>query len=490
MVTTSMASVLRARAAAEPHRPAVTVTGGGAPEETITFAELDRASDEAAKALVERGLDIGEMVTIALPNSIEFIVAAFAGIKAGATVQPVSHRLPLIERQGIVDLADSRLVIGVPATDHPDRSCVEAVDELVPETKRLAPDRVSPTWKATTSGGSSGRPKLIITTTPGTLDREAKPDYLLPKDDTVLIPGPLFHTAPFTMSLLGVLHGNHVVLQRRFDAAEVVDLIARHRPSFVLLVPTMMHRIWRLEPDRRGLDVSCIQTMFHMAAACPAWLKRWWIDWLGPEHVFELYGASDSPGNTVINGVEWLAHPGSVGRPNLGAVKVTDDEGRDLPSGEVGEIWMAPPPGTVSRARVVDGDARERDGWTSVGDLGWLDADGYLYIADRRSDLILTGGENVYPAEVEAALEQHSGVRSCLVVGLPDDDLGQRVHAVVEVADGVTEAILREHIESLLVRYKTPRTYELVDHPLRDDAGKARKSAVVDRILSQQAAER
>jgi bile acid-coenzyme A ligase len=479
-----MGSLLRRQAEGRPDDPALTVTGGGVDDEVVTFAKLHRRSDAAALAIVERGVEVGDMVTIALPNSVEFIVAAFAGIKAGATVQPASHRLPLAERRGIVDLADSRLVIGAKPDDHPGRDCIVDLAELDPTSGAPPPDRVSPTWKATTSGGSTGRPKLIVTTTPGALDPEAKPDYLLPKDETVLIPGPLFHTAPFTMSLLGILHGNHVVLQRRFDAAEVVALIGRHRPSFLLLVPTMMHRIWRLDEEQRDVDVSCIRTMFHMAAACPEWLKRWWIDWLGADRVFELYGASDSPGNTVISGEEWLAHPGSVGRANLGAIKVTGESGAELPPGEIGEIWMTPPPGSPSRARVVGGDARQRDGWTSVGDLGYLDDDGYLYIADRRTDLILTGGENVYPAEVEAALEQHPGVRSCLVVGLPDDDLGQRVHAVVEADPGVTEDDLRRHIESLLVRYKTPRTYELVSGPLRDDAGKARKSAVVARIVA------
>ena len=486
-MVTAMATVLRRRAREHPARLALTVTGGSQDDERCSFGELDERSERVARAIVDRGVGVGEMVTIALPNSTDFIVAAFGALKAGATIQPVSHRLPLHERQGIVELADSRLIIGVTAGDHPERDSVATLAELVTEhSAGPLPELVSPTWKATTSGGSSGRPKLIITTTAAVLDEQAKPDYLLPCDDVVLIPGPLFHTAPFTQSMLGVLHGNHVILHRRFDAAEVVASIRVHRPAFVLLVPTMMHMIWRLPAAERDVDVSCIKTMFHMASACPAWLKQWWIDGLGPDHVFELYGASDSPANTVISGTEWLEHRGSVGRANLGALAVTDEAGQPLPPGAVGEIWMRPPDGYISRAKVVGGDAREWQGWTSVGDLGWMDEDGYLYIADRRSDLILTGGENVYPAEVEAALERHPGVRSCLVVGLPDEDLGQRVHAVVEVADGVTEEALRTHMDASLVRYKTPRSYEFTDGPLRDDAGKARKSEMVARIAGRE----
>ncbi len=189
----------------------------------------------------------------------------------------------------------------------------------------------------------------------------------------------------------------------------------------------------------------------------------------------------------MITGREWLDHRGSVGRAALGEIHVTDEAGRPLPPGEVGEIWMRPPAGRPSRARVVGGDARTRDGWTSVGDLGWLDDDGYLYVADRRADLIVTGGENVYPAEVEAALERHPGVRSAVVVGLPDEDLGQRIHAVVEVDPGVDEAGLRGHLADQLVPYKTPRSYDLVDEPLRDEAGKVRKRDVVARISEREA---
>jgi bile acid-coenzyme A ligase len=339
---------------------------------------------------------------------------------------------------------------------------------------------VSQQWKIATSGGTSGVPKVIVTTTSADIADGAQPDYLLPKDDVVLIPGPLYHSAPFTMSLLSIVHGNHLILGTRFDAGATLGLVDRWRPSFVLLVPTMMQRISRLPQDvRTRTDVSCLRTVFHMASHCPEWLKDEWIQWLGAERIFELYGASDSPGNTIISGPEWLEHRGSVGRPSLGEFAIRGNDGLPLPIGQIGEIWMRPPPGVPTRARVIGAPPPPEDGWTTVGDLGWLDSDGYLYVSDRRTDMLVTGGENVYPAEVEGALESHPGVISSVVIGLPDDDLGQRVHAIVQLLAGTTEDDLREHLAGQLARYKNPRSYELVDHPLRDDAGKVRKSELV-----------
>ncbi|HSY14395.1 MAG TPA: AMP-binding protein [Jatrophihabitantaceae bacterium] len=471
-----MVQAIRHWACHAPADPALTVDGT-----TLTFAELDTLTESAGHALLRLGVIAGDRVTVALPNSIEFIVASIAILKVGAAIQPISHRLPLAERQAIVELAEPALIIGVDSLDHPDRHCVPGLPTTAIQGEQRLPEVVSTTWRITMSGGSTGRPKLIITTTPALIDLDAKPDYLLPQRGVVLIPGPLYHTAPFTQSLLALMHGNHLILEKRFDAAATMELLERYRVNFVLLVPTMMSRIWKLPAEDRDRDLSALTTVFHMAASCPRWLKQAWIDWLGPDRIFELYGASDSPANAVISGPEWLLHPGSVGRPALGDMCVMDADGRPLPAGEIGEIWMRPPAGMPSRARVVGGDTVQRDGWTTVGDLGSIDADGYLYIADRRSDMIVTGGENVYTAEVEAALDRHHGVLSSAVIGLPDDDLGQRVHAVVEVAAGVTEDELRSHLSEQLDRYKTPRSYELTQRPLRDDAAKVRKSELIRR---------
>ena len=195
----------------------------------------------------------------------------------------------------------------------------------------------------------------------------------------------------------------------------------------------------------------------------------------------KLYGGTEGQSSTVLSGREWLEHRGSVGRPSRGEIQIWGEDGQVLPPGEVGEVWMR---ADVDRERptyhYVGAEAETRDGWDCLGDIGWMDADGYLYLADRRTDMILVGGANIYPAEVEAAINEHPGVRSCAVIGLPDDDKGNRVHAIVDVPAGaeVDEGELATFLGERLVRYKMPRTFEFVDEPLRDDAGKVRRSAL------------
>jgi len=217
------------------------------------------------------------------------------------------------------------------------------------------------------------------------------------------------------------------------------------------------------------------------SAPCPAWLWRSFIEWLGPDVMHESFGPSERIGGTFITGREWLAHPGSVGRPmGSGTLRILDPETlEELPAGEIGEIFMLPPSGPGSTYRYVGASARRiAEGWESVGDMGRFDAEGYLYLGDRRSDMILCGGRNIYPAEVEAALDEHPAVRSSCVIGLPDDDLGSRVHALIELAHEVSDAQLRAHVAERLVRYKVPASFERVSEPLRDDAGKVRRSAL------------
>jgi bile acid-coenzyme A ligase len=472
-----MVQAFRAWAAAYPDARALTVD-----EQTLSYAELDERTDEVARALAEMGVTEGDYVTVALPNSVGFVVSTIAILKLGAVVQPVSSRLPSRERDAIVGLAGSKLVIGAEGD-----GCVRHVPDISmlrpgDRARSLPAEPVSRPWRASTSGGSSGRPKLIVGTASAMVDLDS-PDYLLPAEGVVMIPGPLYHGAPFLIGITALFHGNHLVLERRFDAERTIAVADRLGATYLLLVPTMMHRIWRLNPSLRQTTLPALKVLFHLASSCPRWLKEAWLQWLGPERVYELYGASDAPNRTIINGTEWLAHPGSVGLARQGEFKICDTSGAEVPTGETGEIWMRPPPGHSERSYVVGADMRVVDGWSSVGDLGWLDQDRYLYIADRRTDMIITGGENVFPAEVEAALERHPGVRSSAVIGAPDDDLGQRVHAIVEVDDGVTEQDLRAHMVAHLVRYKTPRTYELTTDPIRDDAGKVRKQALQARIF-------
>jgi bile acid-coenzyme A ligase len=477
MTQMSVGTALAWLAARDPHRPAITHG-----DRTVSRAELDRRTNRLARAYAGLGVAQDHLVTVGLPNGIEFYEACLAVWKLGATPQPVSARLPGREREAIVGLADPPIVVGVEPGTHGDRACVPAGFEPDPGLSDAAlPDRVAAALKAPTSGGSTGRPKIIVSGQPAVIDPTRPRGFGQRLDGTQLVPGPLYHNAPFTFSVSALLTGNHLVVLSRFDAARTLELVEQHRIDWMLLVPTMMHRIWRLPGDERlGRDLSSLAGILHLGAPCPPWLKEAWIDWLGPERIWELYAGTEAQGVTTIGGEEWLAHRGSVGRPQGGRMRICDPDGVELPAGEVGEVWMEVPPDRPPTYRYIGAEARSRDGWESLGDLGWMDTDGYLYLADRMADMILSGGANVYPAEVEAALDEHPHVASCAVVGLPDDDLGHRVHAVVQTTTRVDDDELRAFLAERLVGYKIPRSFEWVDGPVRDDAGKVRRSALRD----------
>jgi bile acid-coenzyme A ligase len=479
----SISRMISAAAAADPDRPAVTCE-----DRTITRAELDRRTNRLARAYAALGVEAGDLVTIALPNSIEFYEAAVATWKLGATPQPVSYRLPDRERQAIVELADAALVVGADPAAHPGRTVIPAGFEPDPSLDDSElPDRVAPSWKAPTSGGSTGRPKLILAGEPGAFDPDHPMFLMVQRDGCHVVPGPLYHNAPFSASTMGLIHGNHVVVLPKFDAEATLAAIDRHRPDFVLVVPTMMLRMWRLPDDVKArYDLSSLRVVWHMAAPCPPWLKEAWIEWIGGERLMELYAGTEAQAVTIIRGDEWLGHRGSVGRCLSGEMKIVDPEtGADLPPGQVGEVYMRWKPGGPATYRYVGADARRlSDGWESLGDMGYLDADGYLFLGDRRSDMILSGGANIYPAEVESVLMEHPQVVSCAVIGLPDDDLGSVVHAVVQASGPLDADDLRTFVGERLVRYKVPRTVEFVEWQVRDDAGKVRRTALRDERVS------
>ena len=474
MAVMSISRAISLHATERPHDPALTCG-----DVTLSWREFDRRTNRLARAYAGLGVEADDLVTIALPNSTAFFEAAFACWKLGATPQPVSAKLPGRELEEIVELADSKLVVGVDDERVPHRTTVPVGYEPDP---RLGddelPDAVASNWKAPTSGGSTGRPKIILAADPGRFDVDA-PGFQLPNRSTCVIPGVLYHNAPFTISTLSLVGGNHVVNFPRFVPQLVLDAITEHRPTYLYLVPTMMNRIWKLpEEVRAAADVSSLRVAVHMAAHCPAWLKEEWIHWVGPDVLCELYAGTEIQSATWITGREWLEHRGSVGKPFTGEMKIVGDDGEDLPAGEIGEIYMRAAGGPNSTYRYLGADAKRLgdSDWESLGDLGWMDEDGYVYLADRRKDLILRGGSNVYPAEVEAAIDAHPAVRSCAVIGIADDDLGERVHAIVDAPDGVTENELRAHMAERLVSYKCPDSYEFVDEPVRDDAGKVRRS--------------
>ncbi len=444
---------------------------------TATFAALDDRANHLALHFRDGGVGLGDLVTIALPNSIDFYAAAFAAWKLGATPQPLPSRLPEPERAALVEVGRPALVV--------DRAMIVAAG-APPAPVAAVPGVVGPSFKAMASGGSTGRPKLIVAAVPTEFDPDV-PAVQMAQGDVQLVPGPLYHNGPFSFSMFGLFVGATVVVMERFDAAEALLLIETHRVTWVFFVPTMMHRIWNL-PDRDAYDVSSLRQVFSTGAPWPVWLKERWIGWLGPDRIREGYGGTESQGGTSITGAESLTHPGSVGLPQGGCgMRILDEHGNDLPTGEVGEVYFMPATGPGTTYRYLGAEAKAHEGWETIGDLGYVDAEGYLYLVDRRTDLVVTGGANVYPAEVEAVIESFPGVRSCAVIGLPDDDLGQRVHAIVDlpgvdVADhtlaATTSHALRDHVRGHLAPYKVPRTVELVGEPLRDDAGKVRRSAL------------
>ena len=475
---TTFLSVLRRLAAAEPGRPSLTYR-----DETLTRAEfLDRV-ERLAALFAGHGVTEGSVVTIGLPNSIGFLESLFAAWALGAVPQPISDRLPPLERAAIVDLADPALIVGAPPSGAGTRPVLESVPRQLPAGPKVSfTPGVSPEWKLMTSGGSTGRPKLIGATQPALFEfvGPASGLVVLRPDGVVLMAGPLAHNGPFVATTCAMLLGNHVVLMPRFDPAETLRLVEKHWVTWMLLVPTMMLRIWRLPGEvRLAADVSSLEVAFHLAAPCPAWLKQAWIDWLGPEKVIELYGGTELQAVTVISGTEWLEHRGSVGRTVLGEIDIRDPEGRPVPVGEEGEIWMRRGPDAASPYRYVGATARSAaDGWESLGDIGKVDADGYVYITDRLADMILVGGANVYPAEIEAALDEHPAVGSCCVIGLPDEDLGNIPYAIVELSGPASDEDLMAHLRQRLAPYKLPRVIERATTPLRDDAGKVRRSAL------------
>lgn len=483
MTSVSFSRRITDLATADPDRPAITCG-----DRSLTRAELESAANRLARDLAAGGVTRGDLVTIALPNSVDWFVAFAAAWKLGAIPQPVSARLPERELAAIVELANPTAVIGVDHGVFPGRRCLPVGYRPDPDVDDAPlPDVESPAWKAPTSGGSTGRPKLIVSGDASVLDLDAPPAVRITPEGCMVMPGPLYHNGPLIWSCMALLWGDHVVVLPRFDAEGTLAAVAEHRADIVYLVPTMMKRIWRLpEEVRDGYDLSSLQVVWHLAEPCPEWLKQVWLDWLGPERIFELYGGTEGQASTIISGTEWLAHRGSVGRPATGEIMIADAEGNPLPAGEMGEVWMRRTREATTYT-YLGAEARVReDGWESLGDMGRLDEEGYLYLGDRMQDMVLSGGSNIYPAEVEAALQEHPRVRSCAVIGLPDDDLGQRVHAIVEAdpAEVGTHELLA-FLGERLVRYKVPRTIEFVTETLRDDAGKVRRGALrADRIAA------
>jgi len=481
----AMGDAPRFHADRDPDAPAYTFDGV-----TLTRAQLESKVAAAAAALSHHGVEEGDVVSLLVPSGPHFIALTFALWRLGATPNPLSHRLTSVELSELIALLSPRLIIGG------DRSAVGGLDWVpadfgsgsLSDAAPGCPSKIASPWKIASSGGSSGRPKLVVDPARSVVDPyHPMPMLKMKADDVIFHPAPNYHTASFTQACWGLCVGAHVIQVSRFDPRLWLETVERYRVRWAYLVPTMMSRIWSLsEAERRVADLSSLEVVMHMAAPCPDWLKAAWIDWLGPERIWEVYGGTEGVGGTSISGVEWLGHRGSVGRP-VQPIRICDEQGNELPAGQVGEICFFVDPAHPTH-RLIGAD-QPSGIWQSYGDLGHVDADGYLYLADRRTDVIISGGVNLYPAEIESGLEAHPAILSAVVVGLPHDDLQAVPHAVLQVAPDAHQPAadeLAQFLRGRLAPHKLPRTIEFTRTPLRDDTGKIRRGRLrqerIDRL--------
>lgn len=448
-------------------------------EQAYGWTDLERRANQVAARLARAGVGEGDLVAVGLPSSAEHVATTFGAWKLGAAVLPLRPELPAWERDRLLALTEPRLLVGDWPDGPPGALTRDDVRATTAEDDAPPPgDPVPPHARLTATSGSTGTPKIIVAPSPGRY--VPAPQGVIDAGQSVLAVCPLYHTNGFSSCYPTLLAGDRVVLVERFDAARVVDLIERHRVAAAIMVPTMLQRIARLD-GVRDRDFSSLQRVVYGAAVLPEWVARTWLELVPPERFLFTYGGSEGLGIVACTGVEWLTHPGTTGRGVDCDVAVLDAGGRPLPPGEIGEIWLRRRGGDEQPFRYVGAEtpAPLEGGWRSFGDMGRLDAEGYLYIADRRQDMIVTGGVNVFPAEVEAALSEHPEVADVAVVGLPDPEWQRAVHAVVQPrswADPPTAEELRAWCRARLSGPKVPKAFELVEELPRTSAGKINRS--------------
>ncbi len=457
----SFSRIISARAAAEPD--AVVVISGS---ETLTAAELDVRSNRLARALLAGGVGRDDLVALSMPNGVEFVVAAVATWKAGATPHPSSPSLPPAERAALETLGRPAVALGAAPV-------LTSIPHLPvgfsPRYSGAAlPDAWATCWKAPTSSGSTGTPKIVKAAAPALMDPCAAVAPFLPRRAVQLVTAPLWHSAAFTYAFRGLLTGHRLVLTDRFDEHRFCELVDRHAVTWTLLSPSMIHRLVRI-PDRSA--VASLETVLHMGARCAPADKRALIDWLGADRVVEVYAGSESNGLTMITGGEWLTKPGSVGKPLAGTeLRVVREDGSAAAPGEIGQIWMRR--GRRPAYRYLGAPSRRTaEGWDTLGDIGFLDDDGYLTVVERAADVIVRAGVPVYPSRVEHVLEAHPAVRSAVVF-----DDGGGITAVAEADGTVTAGQLRDFAAARLDPIESPTVIHLTRTPVRNDAGKVRRS--------------
>jgi long-chain acyl-CoA synthetase len=498
-------------AASTPSKPAVIMADTGA---TLTYAELDSRSIRLSRALHSAGLRPGDDVALLSENNLAYYEVFWAALRSGLYVTAINQHLTASEVSYIVGdcgakalvvssalagiacdivattpAVELRLAIGgdVPGHDDYDAALAAASPEPLPEQPR-GRDLLY-------SSGTTGLPKGVKAPLPGQEVHEAAdpllglfgPLYGFDADTVYLSPAPLYHAAPLRFG--GMIHsvGGTVVVMPRFEPTAALAAIERFGVTHSQWVPTMFVRMLKLPDDvRGGHDLSTHRIAVHAAAPCPVEVKQQMIAWWGPV-LREYYAATEAIGLTVIDSATWLQHPGSVGKALLGVLHVCADDGRELPTGEVGLIYfereVLPFAYHNDPEKTAEAQHPQHPNWGTTGDVGYVDEDGFLFLTDRKSFMIISGGVNIYPQEIENALTLHPSVLDLAVIGIPDDDLGEQVKAVVQPAPGVApgpelERELLEFLHGRIARYKVPRSIDFVAELPRTATGKLQKHKI------------
>jgi long-chain acyl-CoA synthetase len=481
----------------DPGREAITCG-----DRRVSFGELNADANRWAQFYAEVGVGHGDRVAVMLGNRPEIFAAWVGASRLGALVVPVSYRFTASEVAYILE--DSQAAAFVYEDEAVGGEATKGVGTL-----RASANMDDPSWRSRPAeppirdflgsptifmnytSGTTGKPKGIARPLPVPSDEDMAPQPFtqlwgwLPSD-VHLMCGPAYHTAPGNYALSHLLEGARVVVMPRFDAATCLELIASERVTSSHMVPANFIRI--LEEDWAAYDRSSVRKILHAAAPCPIPVKRRIMEVFPPDTVWEYFGMSEGFVSR-ISPEEWLAKPGSVGKAMQGiSVKILDEDGAELPAGEVGYIYVS----ALTGFKFEYHNAKDKTAATwrgdfyTVGDLGSVDEDGYIFMADRRVDLVISGGVNIYPAEIESVLVEHPKVVDSAVFGLPDEKMGQRVHALIELQPGaeVSDDELLAFMAERLAKYKLPRTIELVDELPREPSGKVLKRQLRDARLA------
>lgn len=501
-----------------PDKPAVIMAGSG---RQLTYRELDDSSRQLAVALADLGLVKGDVIAMLSDNAAECFTVYWAALRSGLYLTAVNFHLTADEVAYIVDDCDAKVLIaagGLGELAEQVRALVAGVEhaysfggalngfdsyaDLLASAGDRAPADQPRGSDMLYSSGTTGRPKGIKPPLlPIQVDEPGDPitgllgtAFGVTADDVYLSPAPIYHAAPLRWCGAVQAHGGTVVVLERFRAETMLDAIQQYRATVVQVVPTMFVRMLQLsEEARASYDVSSLRLAVHAAAPCPPDVKQAMIDWWGPILV-EYYSSTEACGFTVITSQEWLAKRGSVGRSMLGPVHICGDDGVELAVGEPGLVYfereVRPFEYHNDPAKTKEAEHPAHENWTTVGDVGYLDADGYLFLTDRKSFMIISGGVNIYPQEVEDALALHPAVFDVAVIGVPDPVMGQQVKAVVQLRAGVepndelAERLIA-HAKSKVAVFKTPRTVDFVETLPRTPTGKLVKRTLVQQYAAQ-----